>query len=95
MDEEHSTPWSAGTSELTKIRFALPDEDQAAGVEAENLWAAVLEGSRYRIDNIPFYVYGVSLDDVVRAEEIGGRLVFREVISRGGHSTYRVLVKDV
>jgi hypothetical protein len=94
IGEEHPTPRSQGTSKLTKIRFALSAEDQAAGVEAENLWAATLEDRRYRIDNVPFYVYGISLDDVVRAEEIDGRLVFREVVSRSGHSTYRVLVKD-
>ena len=92
--EEHSSPRSSGISELMKIRFALPAEDQAAGVGAENLWAAALGDGRYRIDNIPFYVYGISLDDVVHAEEIGGRLVFREVVSRSGHSTYRILVKD-
>lgn len=94
MKEEHPSSRSAQLSKLTKIYFALPAEDQAAGVEAENLWAEALGDSRYRIDNIPFYVYGISLDDVVRAEDIGGKLVFCEVISRGGHSTYRVLVKD-
>jgi hypothetical protein len=92
--EEHGNPQSAEKSELTKIRFALSAEDQAAGVDAENLWAAALGNRRYRIDNIPFYVYGLSLDDVVHAEEEGGILVFCEVVSRGGHSTYRVLVND-
>lgn len=92
--KEHSAPRSSGIFGLSKIRFSLPTEDQAAGVEAENLWAAALEDGRYRIDNIPFYIYGISFGDVVRAEEIGGRLVFREVVSRSSHSTYRILIKD-
>jgi hypothetical protein len=94
MAEEHSSPQSASTSELTKIHFALSAEDMDMGVEAENLWAASLGDGRYRIDNIPFYVYGISLNDVVRAEETDGRLLFRSVVSHGGHSTYRILVKD-
>lgn len=94
IDSEHPARGDAEMSGLAKIRFPLPPEDEAAGVEAENLWAAALGDGRYRIDNIPFYAYGISLDDIVRAVEVGGRLVFSEVVSRGGHSTYRVLVSD-
>lgn len=94
MDEEHACPPSAAAPELKKIHFALPADDQALGVEAENLWAAALGSNEYRIDNIPFYVYGISLNDVVRAEETKSRLVFGEVVSRSGHSTYRVLIRD-
>ena len=94
MDGDHSCPPSAEAPELKKIHFTLPVDDQALGVEAENLWAMALGSNRYRIDNIPFYVYGISLNDVVRAEETDGRLVFCEVVSRSGHSTYRVLIKD-
>src|SRR5205823_166240 len=61
---------------------------------AENLWARVLDEDRLRIESIPFYVYGVSLADVVAADIVDGRIQFREIVSRGGHSTYRVLVKD-
>ena len=39
-------------------------------------------------------VYGVSSEDVVIAIEIEGRLQFQEIAIRGGHSTYRILVKD-
>ena len=51
-------------------------------------------GNRFRIDSVPFYVYGVSSEDVVVANEVEGRLRFQEVATRGGHSTYRVMVND-
>ena len=81
-------------SKLVKVRFPLPAEDQARGVEAENLWAEPVGGGRFRIENTPFYVYGVSFQDVVLADESAERLSFREVTSRGRHSTYRILVQS-
>src|SRR4051794_37589642 len=91
---EHGTTNQGGISQVIKVNCPLPATDRAAGVVAENLWAEVLGSDRFRIDNVPFYAYGVSLGDVVRADEIDGRLVFRDVVARSGHSTYRVLVKD-
>jgi uncharacterized protein DUF4265 len=80
--------------ERVKIRFPLSKEDSEEGVEAENLWAEDLGLGRYVIDNIPLYVYGVSNQDTVTAALIGNRLCFDKVVERGGHSTYRVLLKD-
>ena len=80
--------------DLVKVRFALPPEDRAHGVETESLWAQVTGKGRYRIDNIPFYVYDISLGDVVAGTADGDRIAFERVLKRGGHSTYRVLVKD-
>ena len=45
----------------------------------------VLEGS-------PFYVEDLSYQDTVSAEMVDGRWMFREIVRRGGHSTYRILV---
>jgi hypothetical protein len=72
----------------------LSEEDASHGVEAELLWAEDLGGGRFRIENIPFYIYGISYSDVVSADEDGDRQSFREVVARSGHSTYRILVKD-
>ena len=77
-----------------KIRFALSPEDSEEGVDAENLWAEGLGRGRFVVDSIPLYVYGVSNRDTVAASVIDDRLCFDEVVDRGGHSTYRVLVKD-
>jgi hypothetical protein len=79
---------------LVKIRVPLPEEDRAEGVEAENLWAEAIGQNRFRIDNIPFYAYGISAEDIVCAVEVDERIEFREVIARSGHSTYRVWVND-
>lgn len=94
MIEEHTDSGDKVASKLVKIGFVLPFEDRDQGVEAENLWAVPIGGDLFCLDNIPFYVYGVSLRDVVIANEIEGRLRFRGVADRSGHSTYRVLVKD-
>jgi hypothetical protein len=94
MIEDHYNSHHLPTSELVKVCFPLPPEDQAQGVEAENLWARALGEDHYRIDNIPFYAYGVSHEDVVIAKNSDGRLKFSEVAVRSGHSTYRVLVKN-
>jgi Domain of unknown function (DUF4265) len=80
--------------ERVKIRFALSPEDSEDGVDAENLWAEDLGRGRFVVDGIPFYVYGVSNRDTVAASMIDDRLCFDKVVDRGGHSTYRVLVKD-
>ena len=79
---------------LTKIRFPLSATDASMGVDAENLWAEELKPGVFRIDNIPFYAYGVSYCDVVSTVRVQDRLEFKAVITRGGHSTYRILIDD-
>jgi Domain of unknown function (DUF4265) len=76
---------------LTKVRFELPEEDVGG---TETLWAEPLGDGRYRIDNIPMHVFGISLNDVVAASERDGFLMFDGVVKRGGHSTYRVMVNE-
>jgi hypothetical protein len=61
---------------------------------AERLWAIPVGISLYRLENSPLYAYGVSYKDVVVARpRADGGLAFQDVQSRGGHSTYRVVVK--
>jgi Domain of unknown function (DUF4265) len=83
-------------TELVKLCFKLDDSDAAMGVETESLWALPLEDyNTFKIDNIPFYIYGVSNEDIVSATKSGSIFEFQQVILRGGHSTYRVLVTDL
>lgn len=93
MNEHIPHKQAASSSELVKILFELGADDRENGIDAETLWAVPLEGGLYRIDNSPFYAYGVSLGDIVRAEPANGFLAFREVHSRSGHSTYRVWIE--
>jgi len=80
-------------SNLTKIEFNLNPEDQQE-VETETLWAKEIGPNLFQIENSPFFIFGISADDVVSAEEDGGILRFRGAVSRGGHSTYRVFLQD-
>src|SRR6266700_2140016 len=68
-----------------KVGFYLEqDEDGWPPVTRENILAVDLGGGRYRIDNIPFYVRGISDGDVIAAEpEDDGRLSFSELVKDG------------
>ena len=79
---------------LARICFPLTAEDSQDGVDAENLWSEDRGDGSYVIDNIPFYAYEISNGDLVSARDVDGRLFFERVLERGGHSTYRVLVKN-
>lgn len=56
--------------------------------DAEWVWAKPLGEGLYRLDNIPAFVPGLALDDVIAAEDEDGVPVFRGVRKRAGHSTY-------
>lgn len=94
MSERAEHPKPRSEPGLVKVRFPLPEDDQEEGLDAENLWAQDLGHNRFLIDSIPFYIYGISNRDTVIAKENDGRLQFEKVSERGGHSTYRVLIKD-
>jgi hypothetical protein len=80
---------------LVRIVFEnLYDEtEQWPPTSSETLWAEPLGPNRFRLDNIPFYVYGVALDDIVTAfpRRDEALLVFDKVEEHSGHSTYRVI----
>jgi hypothetical protein len=67
-----------------KVAFRLEDGS------VENMHADLLPNGTFRLDNSPFYFYGISWGDEFAAEVEDGRLFFSEVTRRGGHSTYRV-----
>lgn len=73
------------------VKVALIDEEG----DVETLWATPLGGELYRLDNIPFYAYGVSWLDVVEAPlDAGGLPTFRRVAEKSGHRTVRVRQDD-
>jgi hypothetical protein len=75
-----------------KVLFRVPNEDGSA--EVETLWAHVLGADRYRIDNCPYYAYGVSWNDVVHApfDPVEGFPTFRSVLTKSGNRTIRVIL---
>jgi Domain of unknown function (DUF4265) len=88
-----STPNDAVRQGLQKIRIDLPD-DSWHGVGAEWVWGQRIEDDVYTLKNSPFYATGVSYGDVVKVNDVNGVLSLEGVMSRGGHSTYRIFAKQ-
>src|SRR3954471_10271407 len=59
-------------------------------IHYENMYTTDLGNDRFEVDNSPFYVYDVSCRDIISADWHDPKFIFRQVIKRGGHSTYRV-----
>jgi hypothetical protein len=79
-----------------KMIFELTqDEDGYPPVAAEGIWVEQVDTDLYRLDNIPFYSYGVSFEDVVHGtvNELG-ELVFVRLHQPSKRSTFRVIVHD-
>lgn len=68
------------TERLVEIRFNLNPKDWER-LSSESLWANELNPMEYEIRNSPFYVYGISAEDVVFAKEVDGILNFTSVLS--------------
>ena len=57
----------------------------------ETLWAEPLGGGRYRLENSPFFAYGVSWLDVVEATpDSTGLAMMHRIVEKSGHRTIRV-----
>ena len=78
-----------------KVLFHLEqDEDGYPPDRVETLWAIEMGDGLYKIDNIPFFVTGIAVEDIVSAEPEAGMLVYKEVVHPSGHGTFRVVVYD-
>jgi hypothetical protein len=78
-----------------KINFRLErDNDDYPPQDIESMWAVPVGSDTYRLDNVPFFVRGVSSADIVRAKQEDGVLFFASLVEAGGHSTVRVLFWD-
>ena len=78
-----------------KITFELQrDEDGYPPDKWESLWAYETELGLYCVDNIPFYVRGISSGDVVSAEEDCGQLLFKKLVRPSTNSVFRLYLSD-
>jgi hypothetical protein len=76
---------------LKKIVFKLEqDQDGYPPAECENLWGAEVSKGLFRIDNIPFFVRGISPGDIVSVEEVESVLYFKALIQTSSTSVLRV-----
>ena len=62
----------------------------------ETPWVVNLGNGRYRMDNSPFYFYGVAVGDIVGAKysEEEERLVFTKVLEKSGNKLVRVIFEN-
>lgn len=74
-----------------KVIFDLEVVDDYPPVASEGVWCTPLENGDFQVDNIPFYVPGLALGDIVSAEEEDGVLFGTGVTDQNGHSTVRVV----
>lgn len=77
----------------TKIHIDLPNHWAIGG---ESFWATNLGNDRYRLENVPFYAYGLNFLDIVRATPDSEETIpeIREVVRRSGRKTIRVMFKE-
>lgn len=82
-----------------KIIFQLEiDEDGYPPVAFEGIWAVPLPNGHMRIDNVPFYVSGISLGDEVEVKcdtNTNGEHWFFCLTKPSKNSTFRVSVSDL
>ena len=82
------------TQPNAKVLFRTANDEGRDDVET--MWATHIEGDHYRLENSPFYAYGVSWEDVVAApfSEQEGFPTFERIVAKSGNRTVRVLVDE-
>ncbi|WP_396230816.1 DUF4265 domain-containing protein [Frankia sp. EI5c] len=88
-----------GRSErLYRVAFDLPGDTAGwAHVSTERLWTAKTSVKmEVQVRNTPFYQKGVAFGDIVRvrADHERREFVFEDFVSKSGHSTVRIIIKD-
>src|SRR5215471_14004006 len=78
---------------MVKVVFQLAKSDLHDHA-TESLWAEPLGEGRAQLKNVPYYVYRISYDDVVNINCREDPCAFQSVAERGGHSTYRVFLRE-
>jgi hypothetical protein len=75
------------------VKMVFPVEGEPE-VSSESMWTDVLADGCYQVKNIPAWVSGLSLEDVVVGRRRGAEIWYQAVRRRGGHSTYRIAFQD-
>ena len=64
-----------------KVLFRQLNDDNE--IINESVWATNI-GDKFRIENIPFYIRGISFNDIVQVESINGELLATEILEESG-----------
>jgi len=85
-----------GSDHYVKVLFDLEqDEDGYPPAAAETLWAVRVGDRLFQIDNIPFFVRGIAVNDIVSATPEEGVFRYKEVVQPSGHGTIRLIVSEM
>jgi hypothetical protein len=84
------TEEDAAKSDYVRILVPLDRDPGDAGPEDEWLWAEPLGKGRFRLESAPFFAYGLSRGDVVRAPEAAELPRVEQLDAKSGHRTLRV-----
>ncbi|MFE1953685.1 DUF4265 domain-containing protein [Streptomyces sp. NPDC059524] len=82
------------SGEHVKVHFRMDvDEDGWPPVSVESLWAVDLGDGTVRLDNTPWFVRGVSSDDIIRVDLDGEGVRWAgETVESAEHCTIRLIV---
>lgn len=96
--------WELAGDYSVEIWFPIAKDEQ--GYPESKKWEQLLarpvleKDDYFQLESIPFYLKNVSCGDIVRANIVENREVqeskyfqFDDVIDRGGHNTYRLLLR--
>lgn len=65
------------------------------GVHTETVWAVMVSPGRFRIDNVPWFAYRVSVGDIVEGNQYAdGMYDLTRVIEPSGNRTIRMILPD-
>lgn len=79
----------------SKVVFRLAqDEFGYPPAEAESVWALELPSGNCIIDNIPFYIRGISSGDEIAVDKKDDNIFFRELVAPSTNSTFRLLLSS-
>ena len=77
-----------------RLLVSLERDPGAEGLDEEWLWAEPLGTGRFRLESTPFFAYGLSHGDVVRAGEEAEMPRLTAVERKSGHRTLRLALDD-
>jgi len=77
---------------MDRIHFPLqPDQDGYPPYGCETLWAKQVSQTHYELDNIPFYIRGISAGALVSVKKYGNELHFNGLKQPSENSTLRII----
>ncbi|MCH2232469.1 MAG: DUF4265 domain-containing protein [Crocinitomicaceae bacterium] len=81
------------TSELVKVHINLPNH---WAIQGEYLWATPLGNDLFRIENVPFYAYGLNFHDIVNVtyQSDPEIIEIKEIVKASGHRTFRIFFRS-